>query len=85
MPVTTALKTTNLKEASFSNTNASPYEYREKHSYYNSEPTSRDYDETRRLLRDFDIKDSYSITIPNFKSRNELFRWRLNLIKERLE
>lgn len=66
-------------------TNAEPCVYRARHSYYNSEPTARDYAETRTLLHDFDIKDSYTITIPNFKSRNELFRWRLNLIKERLE
>lgn len=51
--------------------------------FYSSPPTKSDYGKTMSLFHDFGI-NVRDITIPDFKTRNQLYNWRTNYIKEHL-
>ena len=57
--------------------------YKTRRAYFSSPPTRFDYGKTMSLFHDFGM-DIRNITIPKFKTKNQLYNWRTNRIKEHL-
>ncbi len=57
--------------------------YKIKKNFYSSSPTKSDYAKTMSLFHDFGMNIK-QITIPIFETRNQLYNWRSNYIKEYL-